>query len=130
MQDDVKKFVERCRICQHTKGKSHNTGLHQPFPIPSRPWESISMNFVLGLPTTQRGHDPIYVVLDRFSKIAHFIACKKTNDATNIAKLIFSKIVKMHGLSLKIVSDIDTKFVLHFWRTLSKKLGNNLNFRS
>jgi hypothetical protein len=48
----VKKFVDRCRICQHTKGKRKNTGLYQSLPIPERPWDAVSMDFILGLPRT------------------------------------------------------------------------------
>jgi hypothetical protein len=66
MQIDVKKFVERCRVCQYVKGRRQNIGLYQPFPIPDRPWDSVSMDFVLGLPRTQQDNDSIYVVVDRF----------------------------------------------------------------
>ncbi len=130
MQTDVKKFVEKCRLCQHCKGRSQNTGLYQSLPIPDRPLDAISMDFVSGLPRNQRGNDSIYVVVFRFSKMAHFVACKNTSDATHIANLFFSEVLRLHGLPVSIVSDRDTKFVGHFWRTLWKKIGANLNFSS
>ena len=88
------------------------------------------MDLVIGFPKTQRGNDYVFVAVDRFSKMANFIACKKTNDATHIGNLYFLEIMKLHGLALSIVSDRGTKFVGHSWRTLCKKLGTKFSFNS
>ncbi|GKA17092.1 RNA-directed DNA polymerase [Tanacetum coccineum] len=130
MERDVNRLLERCRICHIAKTQSSNAGLYTPLSVPVAPWEDVSLDFVLGLPCTQRAKDSVMVVVDRFLKMTHFVPCSKTFDASQVARLCFAKIEKLHGVPKTLTSDRDVKFVSHFWRTLWTRLGSKLQFSS
>ena len=118
MTKDVERHVQRCQVCQRGKGTTTNVSMYLSFPMPNKQWECSSMDFVFGLPPTQRRNSSIIVAVDRYSKMAHFIPCKKVLDASNVVVLFFKEVYKLHGVTLYIVSDKDAKFLAHFWRTL------------
>jgi hypothetical protein len=114
--------------CRQAKSRVLPHRLYTPLPEHSAPWVDISMDFVLGLPRSRKGRDSIFVVVDRFSQIAHFISCHKTDDGTHIADLFFREIVRLHGVPRSIVYDRNVKFLSYFWKVLWGKLGNKLLF--
>ncbi|KAL0553727.1 hypothetical protein IC582_007631 [Cucumis melo] len=128
MQHDVHKVCRACITCREAKSKCRPHGLYTPLPVPNAPWADLSMDFILGLPRSRKGHDSIFVVVDRFSKMSHFIAYHKTDDAKNVADLFFKEVVRLHGIPSSIVSDRDVKFLSHFWKVLWGKLGTKLLF--
>ena len=118
--------MSRCRTCIVAKQHKQNTGLYTPLPVPDRPWQDLSMDFVLGLPKAR--HDSVFVVVDHFSKMAHFIPYSQTFDASRVARLFLDGVVKLHGLPKTIVIDRDVRFTSYFWKTLWHMLGTKLNF--
>jgi hypothetical protein len=114
MRRHVERYVSRCMTCNKAKSRLNSHGLYMPLPVPSVPCEDISMDFVLGFPKTKRGRDSIFVVIVRFSKMAHFIPCHKSDNTSHVADLFFTEIVHLHGVPNTIVSDRDAKFLSHF----------------
>jgi len=100
-------------------------GLLQPLPISEGLWESVSMDFMVSLPPS-KGFDAIIVVVDQFSKMAHFIPTKDEAKAQETERLFFTHVFKHHGLPRDIVLDRDPKFTSKFWKALWKRMGSEL----
>ena len=111
MKRDVERICGRCVTYRQAKSRVQPHGLYMPLPILSEPWIDISMDFVLGLPMSKCGRDSIFVVVDRFSKMTHFIPCHKINDASHVDDFFFREIVRLHGMPRTIVLDRDFKFL-------------------
>ncbi|TYK22444.1 pol protein [Cucumis melo var. makuwa] len=120
---EVADFVSRCLVCQQVKApRQRPTGLLQPLSVPWWKWESVSMDFITGLPKTLKGYTVLWVVVDRLTKSAHFVPGKSTYTAS------MTKIVKLHGVLVSIISDRDTRFTSKFWKGLQLALGTRLDF--
>src|SRR3954470_22817427 len=127
MNNDVRQYVKSCDSCQRIKASQQVPGgLLQPLPIPTRPWEQVSMDFIVQLPKTKAGFDAIVVFVDTFSKMTHFAPTKTTASAPDTARLFFDHIFRLHGLPKSIVSDRDAKFTSKFWKSLFQTLGTKL----
>lgn len=130
MWKSVKDFVQSCDICSRSKIPRHRPyGLLQPLPIPEQPWSSVSMDFITDLPNS-RSYDSIFVIVDRFTKMAHFMPCTKSITGEETAKLFIDNIYRYHGLPKDIISDRGTQFVSRFWRTLFKILKVDIKLSS
>ena len=108
MKEIVTKYVKGCVMCSTCNPTNRKLGLYSPLPIPSHRWESISMDFVGGLPMIKGGHDYLYVVVDRFSKMCILMPCKKHITAEKIANLFFQHVWVHFGLPTSIISDQNT----------------------
>lgn len=115
IRKDVKQFVAACVDCQHTKYETKKTaGLLCPLPIPSRPWEDLSLDFITGLPPF-RGNTTILVVVDRFSKGIHLGMLPTQHSAHSVVVLFMEIVEKLHGMPWSLVSDRDPLFISSFW---------------
>jgi transposase InsO family protein len=125
MRKDTEQFVRNCHVCQRSRSGRHAPfGILRPLPIPDRPWQDISMDFVTGLPESgKEKYDTIWVVVDRLTKDRHFVPCHTTVDAEALADLYIQHIFRLHGLPRTIVSDRGPQFAADFWEHLCRRLG-------
>jgi hypothetical protein len=128
MKKDVQRICEQCIASRKAKSRLQPHRLYTLLCMPTKPWVDISMDFVLSLPRSKKGRNSIFIMVDRFSKMMHFIACHKIDDASHFADLFFREIVHLHGIPRSIASDRDVKFLSCFWKTLCGKLGTKLLF--
>jgi transposase InsO family protein len=100
----------------------------QPLKIPEWKWEEITMDFIVGLPRTQKGYNSVWVVVDRLMKVAHLIPVNTTYSGARLAELYISRIVCLHGVPKKIISDQGSQFTSRFWEQLHDSLDTKLRF--
>jgi hypothetical protein len=126
LESDVKLFVQQCLVCQHAKSKRVlSPGLLQPLPIPHGAWQDFTMDFIEGLPKSE-GCDTILVVVDRYSKYAHFFALRHPFSTATVAQMFLDNVVKLHGTSKSLVSYRDKICTNHFWKSLFQSLDTKL----
>ena len=122
-------FVSKCLTCQQMKAEHQRpAGLLQPLPIAKWKWEYVTVDFVVGLPRTQRGSDANWVVIDRLTKSDHFIPMRVRDSVDHLADLYIRDIVRLHGVPVTIVSDRDPRFTARLWQSLQSALGTKLTF--
>jgi hypothetical protein len=129
MKKEVSDYVLKCLTCQQVKAEhQHPAGLLQNITIPEWKWERVTMDFVTGLPLTPRKKDSIWVIVDRLTKVAHFLPVRKDYSLEKLAELYVNEIVRLHGVPSSIISDRDPRFTSRFWGKLQAALGTKLHF--
>src|SRR4051812_14959136 len=107
MKKDITRYVSQCDVCSRVKaGHQKPAGWLQPLPPPDWKWDKVEMDFVTDFPKSQKGNDAIFVAIDRFSKIAHFLPVKEKITASQLAYLYISRIVSLYGIPLEIIQTV------------------------
>ena len=127
MKRHVGDFVRRCLTSQQVKTEHQKpAGLLQPLEVAEWKWEHVTMDFVTHLPRTQQKHDEVWVIVDRFTKSAHFLVVRMTFALERFCRLYIREIVRLHGVPVSIVLDRDPRFTAHFWKSFQKAMGTRL----
>ena len=128
MKAHIATYVSKCLTCAKVKAEHQKpSGLLQQPEIPTWKWEQIAMDFVTGLPRTQAGNDTIWVIVDRLTKSAHFLAIKETDKFSQLAAVYLKEVVSRHGVPTSIISDRDPRFTSELWQSMHKSFGSQLD---
>ena len=127
MRREIAKFVEECPTCQKVKADRRQlAGELQPLPVPLRKLDDITMDFISGLPRASEGMDSIWVIVDRFTKVARFIAVNTTYPVEKYTDIFIREYVRAFGVPRTITSDRDSRFLSHLWRNIMRAMGTKL----
>lgn len=127
MKDTIRQYVRTCAVCQQVKlERVKYPGLLEPIPFPEGVWEVVTMDFIDGLPQSNRANR-ILVVVDKFTRYAHFLPLIHPFTAAKVARAYLDNVYKLHGLPRAIISDRDPTFISRFWQELFKIIGTELN---
>ncbi|GJS23225.1 putative reverse transcriptase domain-containing protein [Tanacetum coccineum] len=125
---EIVMYVSKCMTCAKVKAEYQKpSGLLVQPVIPVWKWENITMDFVTKLPKTTSGQDTIWVIVDRLTKSAHFLPMKETDTMEKLTRQYLKEVVSRHGVPVLIISDRDSKFTSHFWKSLNEALGTQLD---
>ena len=126
MKKEIAPFVARCDNFCRVKAVHMKAGLLQPLSIPGWKWEEVSMDFIVGIPTSVKGYDSICVIVDRLTKVARFIPVRSDFRPHQYAELYCEHIVRQYGVPRTIISDRGLQFSAHFWKCLHEQIGTHL----
>ena len=130
MSKIVRRYCKKCSTCERIKVRTTpKYGLNLPLPVPNRPWEYISMDFITNL-LEINGYDAIITFVDLFTKQAHFIPCTMKISAEQLAKIYLKNFYRLHRLSRSIICDRDPRLTSIFWKSLFSQLQNKSNTSS
>ncbi|KAJ0726162.1 putative nucleotidyltransferase, Ribonuclease H [Helianthus annuus] len=128
LKSDVVVYVGKCLTCAKVKAEYQKpSGLLQQPEIPMWKWEQISMDFITKLPRTPRGHDMIWVIVDRLTKSAHFLPIREKDNTGKLAEIYLKEIVARHGVPISIILDRDGRFVSRIWQSFQEAFGSQLD---
>src|SRR6187401_58385 len=129
MKREIDQFIANCDVYRRVKAEHQRpAGTLQPLAIPEWKWDKVGMDIITGFPRSRKGNNAIFVVIDRLSKVAHFLPVRGSITASHLADLLISRIVSLHGVPLEINSDRGSLFTSRFWESFQNAMGTQLSF--